>query len=440
MLIRPFRTLPALAFFLLSLIACSKSGSPDEPTINEIVITEISPTHGPAGTIERIIGKGFDQIPTIDSVLINSRKLKLISRKDTEVVVEIPQSTGTGLVQIWYKGKKITGPVFNYDSVLMVTTIAGDKEAGARDGQGLDARFDLIIGIDVDRAGNIYAADWRNGSIRKITASGLVTTLAGPLQKYTYGYVDDTGSAARFSEPTGLKLGPDGNLYVGERQHIRKVSMSGIVNTYAGRSWNRPENGTIDGHISVATFSGVSDLVFDEKGNMFASEQYNDCIRKITPDGYVSRYAGLGWGYIGHADGPLGTNRFEGPIGVAVLPSGDVYAIDGQARQYLRKVTPGGMTSTFLGPYAPDITGTNDLFQASAVAADKKGNLYFAVSYGIIRMSPDGKFSRFAAGGIGEIDGPVSTATFRYITNMVADDSGNIYLADYNRIRKIWWK
>ncbi len=90
-----------------------------------MTITSLRPTHGPFDTIDTLTGKGFDQIPAFDSVLLNGQKIIVISRSDEQVIVKIPSLAGTGNIDIWYQGREITGPVFTYDSILMVTTVAG---------------------------------------------------------------------------------------------------------------------------------------------------------------------------------------------------------------------------------------------------------------------------------------------------------------------------
>lgn len=95
---------------------------------------------------------------------------------------------------------------------------------------------------------------------------------------------------------------------------------------------------------------------------------------------------------------------------------------------------------TLLGPMEPSITGPYDLFLSTAIATDKAGNLYFSIPVGIIKMTPSGNIIRFAVGGIGEVDGPVQVATYRAIRGIAVDDTGNLFLTDNNRVRKIGWQ
>ncbi|MDP4249374.1 MAG: IPT/TIG domain-containing protein, partial [Bacteroidota bacterium] len=162
--------------------SCTKNSNPNNhPVNNSITISSLRPTHGPYDTVDTLTGKGFDQIAAFDSVLVNGRKLTVISRTDEQVIVKIPSMAGTGHVEIWYQGEHITGPVFTYDSLLMVTTVAGSAtEFGRVDAKGLDARFYQLAGIAVDHSGNIYVSDG-GSTIRKIDTAANVTTFAGAL-------------------------------------------------------------------------------------------------------------------------------------------------------------------------------------------------------------------------------------------------------------------
>ena len=96
---------------------------------------------------------------------------------------------------------------------------------------------------------------------------------------------------------------------------------------------------------------------------------------------------------------------------------------------------------TLLGPKEPSITGLYDLFSAGALATDQYGNLFFSISVGIIKMTPDGTIIRYACGGIGETDGPAATvATYRAITGIAVAQNGTLYITDNNRVRKIAWQ
>jgi sugar lactone lactonase YvrE len=433
----------SLVFFLIQFTSCSKTAGPEiPPDAHDIVITAIKPTHGPFNTIDTIIGKGFEKIPVVDSILLNGKKLSIISKSNEQIIVKIPELAGSGTIDVWHAGKLLRGPMFKYDSTLFVTTLAGSSVPGTLDGKGLDARFNGPEGIAADHLGNVYVADVYNRAIRKITPSGEVTTLAGNLGSSVSEHVDGTGANARFTLIKGLAIDGNGNLYVGEGFWVRKVSPAGVVTTITGRVPNTNIGGLqqadIDGDVSVATFLDVFGVTLDAQNHLYVADANNNKIKKIIPGGMVSTYAGKGYYQAGIKDGPLSTALLFAPFALSIDPKGNIYFIDG-ATTRLRKISHDGMVSTLFGPTAPTITGDSQ-FSAKALATDKEGNLYFSISVGIYKLSPDGKVSRYAAAGIGDEDGPVSVARFRSVNGIAVDASGTLYVVDRNRIRKIAWR
>lgn len=446
---RAYRFLVYFGIVLFA-ISCNKTvgppnrGNPNDSTTStslNITITSIEPTNGPYNTIDTIIGSGLDQIPAPDSVLLNGQKVTIISHSADKIIVKIPLLAGTGNVTIWYKGKQYQGPVFKYDSVLMVTTIAGTTDTGEVDGKGSNARFYGPVGIALDQQRNIYVADEFGNAIRKIDTGGNVITIAGPNDMQ--GFVDGTGSAARFAWPLGLCMGPDGYIYVADQVNfrVRKVSTSGTVTTLAGKFWyGGPLTGEVDGPATVATFDSPFGVTSDKNGNIYVVDESNNRIRKITPAGVVSTFGGGDYYHFGKQDGWGISALFFDPSALTSDPSGNIYVIDGSGH-LLRKITPDGMVSTLLGPNEPSMADMSGLFAAGAPACDKYGNLFFAIWGGVIKMKADGTTIRYAIGGIGgAIDGPLPKASFDAISGMAVDDAGTIYFTDNNRVRKITWQ
>jgi hypothetical protein len=206
--------------------------------------------------------------------------------------------------------------------VGVVTTLAGTAgTSGSPDGTGSAARFRNPSGVAVDSAGNVYVADSSNRTIRKVTPAGVVTTLAGAAG--LYGSTDGTSSAARFAEPRGVAVDSAGNVYVADTSNhtIRKVSPAGVVTTLAGSSGLY---GRTDGTGSAARFSYPSGVAVDSAGNVYVTDLDNHTIRKVTPAGVVTTVGGLarnsGW-ILGYGTAA----RFDFPDGVAVSSSGRVY-------------------------------------------------------------------------------------------------------------------
>lgn len=434
---------------LAAVVACNKSanpptGSPTDSTAStplNITITSIKPAGGPANTIDTITGSGWSVQEVPDSVSLNGKKLTVLSASATQIIVRVTTLAGTGNFNVWYKGKAYQGPLFTYDSVLMVTTIAGTTDTGEVDGKGSAARFYNPIGISLDAAGNLYVADEFGPTIRKIDTGGNVTTIAG---KYdSYGPADGTGAAAQFSYPLGLCLSPDGFLYVADQYNfkVRKVSTAGVTSTLAGIIWTGgPLTGEVDGPSSVASFDNPWDVTADRNGNIYVADSYNNRIRKVTPDGTVSTFAGGDYYHYGNQDGQGTAALFWGPGNITTDPiSGTMYEFDGDC---LRKITPDAMVTTLQGPTTSIVylSDGNGLFSAGALACDKNGNLFFDNFYGMMKMTPDGTISRYAwNSGTSGVDGPVPQASFG-ANRMVIDASGTLYFTDKNRVRKMAWQ
>jgi sugar lactone lactonase YvrE len=210
----------------------------------------------------------------------------------------------------------------------VVTTLAGlPGIAGADDGTNSQARFIYPQGLAVDKAGNLYVADTGAGTIRKMRPVGtnwVVTTLAG--RAYIYGSQNGTGSAAQFNLPTGVAVDSAGNLFVADilNQLIRKVTPAGVVTTFAGAAGVA---GGTDGTGTAARFYAPSGVAVDGADNLYVADAYNNTIRKVTPARVVTTLAGSP-GDIGAANGIGDGVRFGNPAGLAVDSAGNVYVAD----------------------------------------------------------------------------------------------------------------
>jgi sugar lactone lactonase YvrE len=224
-----------------------------------------------------------------------------------------------------------------------VSTFAGTV-FGDDDGIGTAARFRDPSALTRDAAGNLYVADRFNHTIRKITPAGLVTTLAGTAG--TPGYLDGTGSAVYFGYPSGIVADSTGHLFVTDYANntIRKVTPAGVVTTFAGTAGS---GGTIDGTGSAARFEGPSGIAIDASNNLYVTDDLFQNIRKITPAGVVTTLAG-GVDVSGSTDGVGAAARFANPRGIAVDSLGNVYVAD-SANYTIRKITPAGVVSTVVG-------------------------------------------------------------------------------------------
>jgi sugar lactone lactonase YvrE len=325
-----------------------------------------------------------------------------------------------------------------------VSTFVGDPTAGGSlDGTGSAARFNLISGMTCDTAGNLYVTD--DVTIRKITPAGNVFTVAGKANHS--GTANGTGAAALFKTPMGIAADPASNLYVADRNSntIRRITPTGKVSTLAGKAgWFGTIGypGSADGTGSAARFKSPEGVACDAAGNVYVTDWGNGTIRKITPDGLVTTLAGKA-GTHGHADGSGAAARFEGPSDIACDTAGNLYVIDGWT---IRKVTPAGVVTTLAGQADThgSVNGTGSAASfglMSGIVCDSAGNLYVTDNDTVRKITPTGVVSTLAgkAGVPGYVDGSGASARFDTPLGIARDAAGTIYVADGNTpvIRKI---
>ena len=269
--------------------------------------------------------------------------------------------------------------------------------AGSADGTGSEAQFSSPLGVAVDAAGSVYVADTANSTIRKVTSAGVVSTVAGtpPPQP---GNVNGTGSEARGSTTRWVSPSDnDGNLYVADTDNhtIRKITAAGVVSTLAGQAG---VSGYANGTGSGAHFSFPTGLTLDKAGNIYIADNGNAVIRKITPAGVVTTVAGIA-GFPGNVDGDVNTARFYYVSDMVVDSGGNLFVLDSASVSTIRKVSTNGLVTTFaghqvgtFGGYA-DGVGTNAGVPSSpfGMTIDAADNLYVADFYNnsIRKVTPD---------------------------------------------------
>jgi sugar lactone lactonase YvrE len=325
-----------------------------------------------------------------------------------------------------------------------VSTLAGEAGfPGSEDGTGIDAKFNLPMHLAIDGTGTLFLADMGNATLRRITPAGAVTTFAGT--PGAPGYEDGLGAAARFSFPAGLALDPSGNLFVTDRggNTLRKVTPGGVVTTVAGAV---NQEGSQDGVGSAARFNAPWGLARDPLGNLFLGEDRNHTLRKVTPDFTVSTFLGRAL-EPGTADGAALAARFNGPNGAVADANSNVYIVD-TFNHTIRKISAAtGLVGTLAG--SPGAEGTTNgtgpaasFFYPEAVAVDSQGNVFVAEDSHVIRkVTPAGVVSTFAGSpGEGDFaDGTGPAARFFYPSGLAIDPQDNLYVADSGNycVRKI---
>ena len=293
--------------------------------------------------------------------------------------------------------------------------VAGTYARGYVNGTGTAASFNAPAGIAIDNLGNMFVADSGNYVIRKITAAGIVSTFAG---SGTTGSADGVGTAASFGNPQGLAVDSSGNLYVADsgNANIRKISPAGVVSTFAGK-------GAPGWKADWPSVTSANAIAIDSKGNLLVTTAQR-AILKIDPNGVVSVFAGhptMSGGFVNGVGADASFYFGGNPQTLAADSSGNVYVAD-LGNQVIRKITSGGVVSTFAS-----------ILDCLSIATDSSGNLFVVDEHVIRRITPAGVVSTFADNSA---PGMVGVG---YGLGMAVDSTGNVFVADITQhvIRKI---
>lgn len=313
-----------------------------------------------------------------------------------------------------------------------VGTLAGTGISGFLNGPRTDAQFKYLSGVAKDDSGNIYIADAGNHRIRMLTPEGAVSTIAG---SGDFGYLDASGTSARFAFPAAVAVGPRGNLYVADtfNQRVRKITKPAIqglewsVTTLAGSS----NPGFVNGSGSSAQFNDPQGLVVDSSGNVYVADSKNHCIRKVTVAGTVSTFSGTGED--GFTNGVKADATYNEPLGLVFDNGGNLIVAD-RGNNALRKVTSSAVVSTFA-------TGLN---APVAVTADESFSNFYVSNKGdnrVRKVTNPGQLVTIVAGlpAGGFEDGSGLDAKFDGPAGLLVNNAGDIVVADSQnqRLRRI---
>jgi sugar lactone lactonase YvrE len=331
----------------------------------------------------------------------------------------------------------------------LMTTVAGNGTSGFGGDGGLAAAAQLYVpwGVAVDAFGNLFIADRDNQRIRKVSTSGIITTVAGI---GTAGFSGDGGlaTAAQLNGPIGVAVDATGNLFISDRgnHRIRKVSASGIITTVAG---NGTYGGSGDGGLATtAQMEGPQGLAVDAFGNLFIADTENSRIRKVSAGGVITTVAGTGIPGSALGDGGLATAAgLYGPWGVAVDALGDLFIADTN-NQRIRKVSAGGIITTVAGNSGQGFSGDGGPATAAqlngpvGVAVDATGNLFIAVNSRIRAVSATGIITTIGGNGLHGSSGdggPAIGGALNTPGGISIDAKGNVFFSDPDgsRIREL---
>ena len=340
------------------------------------------------------------------------------------------------------------------DTAGMISTFAGTGEEGFSGDGGPAAQAQLNVGTDgflfvaADGAGNLYIADSGNNRIRKVDATGTITTIAGTGQ---IDFSGDGGPAvqAALSYPAGVAVDGSGNVYIADAgiHRVRRIDTAGVISTFAGSG---EEGFSGDGGPAVqAALSYPVSVAVDGSGNLYVAGSESNRVRRIDTAGVISTFAGSGEEGFSGDGGPAVQAQLYYPSGVAVDGAGNLYIADTDNTR-IRKVDSTGTITTIAGTGEYGFSGDGGpavqaaLSYPSGVAVDGAGNVYVTDSGNnrIRKVDATGTITTIA--GTGEYGfsgdgGPAVQAALSYPEGVAVDGAGNVYVTDSgnNRIRKV---
>jgi len=335
------------------------------------------------------------------------------------------------------------------DAKSIISAYAGTGTQGytGDGGPALTATLGYPVGDYVDPAGDLYICDQSNFVVRKVTPGGTITTIAG---NGTYGYSGDGGAAtsAQMKNPNQITGDAAGNLYICDGDVIRKISPSGIITTIAGTG--TPGYSGDGGPATSAQLNAPFGIAVDGAGDIIFADRNNYVIRKITPAGIISTIAGTGMlGYSGDG-GPATLAGLEAPEGLVIDPLGNIYFHDdNNLTNYsrIRKIDTAGIITTFAGNGTMGSSGDGGPATLAMVAdihamAICGGNLYLGGGALIRVVDSCGLINTIAGNGTISATGdggPASSSTVEFPSGLAFDSAGDLYLSDLGaaRIRKI---
>ena len=306
-------------------MACSSDNGTPTPTPTPEV-SSINPTNGPKTTIVEINGSDFGTDESVVTVFFNEVEALVQSVANDKITAIVPARAFSGSVTVVIDGPTFTGPEFAYIVTdVQVSTLAGSTQGDA-DGPGADAQFTFPRGVAVGDS-FLFVSDG-NDRIRILLENGDTAAFAGS----TGGFADGMGANAQFDIPVGVAVDAQLNVYVADagNHKIRKITPSGVVSTLAGST-----EGFADGIGADAQFRFPGGVAVDAVGNVYVADQLNDRIRKIAPNGVVNTLAGSTEGF---ADGIGADAQFNNPFAVAVDAQFNVYVTD-RLNHKIRKIT-----------------------------------------------------------------------------------------------------
>ncbi|MFK0289922.1 RICIN domain-containing protein [Streptomyces sp. NPDC090442] len=335
------------------------------------------------------------------------------------------------------------------DSAPPISTCAGNGTPGFKGDNepAVSAQLKNPYGIAVDSTGTLYFSDYANHRVRKVTTDGRISTVAG---NGAAGNRGDNGPAAsaQLNCPREVAVDSADAVYVADsgNHRVRKITADGKISTVAGTGGGFSGDG---GPATAAKLNLPMGVAVDSTGNLYVSEYHNNRVRKITADGTISTVVGDGTPGFKGDGGQATAAQLNRPHGVAVDGAGNLYVADAQNHR-VRRVTADGEISTVAGTGTPGFSGDDGPATAAqlnvpvGVVVDSTGCLSISCynNHRVRKVAADGKISTVAGNGtagFGGDDGPAASAQLNRPFGLAVDCVDTLYIADHanNRIRRI---
>lgn len=315
----------------------------------------------------------------------------------------------------------------------IIQTVAGNGNYVFDGDAAISSALNYPTGVAVDRQGNLLISETHNNRIRKVTPDGIIHTIAGNGDFALNGADGPATEVSLYSE--SIAVDNNGNIFFAQGNRVRRIQ-NGMVETIAG---NGSSYYSGDGGLSIdASFGTLQGIAAGADGSVYVADTSSSTIRKITTDGMIRTVAGTGSG---------SRLALLHPSGIVADSEGNAYIADTD-NHVIRKVTPDGVLSRVAGTGGPGFKGDGEpatsagLYRPVGVALDREGNLYIADSFNarVRKVTPDGIIQSVAGTGKYQIDGdngPATSASIGVPRGVAVDESGNIYVLSGSSVRKI---